>query len=194
LNFWNIEIKLLPNCLANPNLMMKFRLKNIFWVMLFLAHYLPAQEKPGNETAVESIDRIVNAAYEIIPGGEGKVRDCNRFRAIYLPTVKCTILCHASDPFPFSYESVALEEPIGSMQGEYCEKGCTQWELGRGVNKYNSIVNVFQGFYAKDSEKEEAMGGLSYQLLYFDDRCWISDVLWTTDTNGTPVPQKYLET
>ena len=32
----------------------------------------------------------------------------------------------------------------------------------------------------------------SYQLVYFKDRWWIVNVLWTGDRNGEPIPRKYL--
>lgn len=66
-------------------------------------------------------------------------------------------------------------------------------ELGKVVNEYNGIANVFQSFYAIDSEGEEGKGITSYQLVKFDDRWWISDVLWTTDSNGVEIPEEYIK-
>ena len=72
-------------------------------------------------------------------------------------------------------------------------KRVSQYETGKFVNEYNGIANVFQSFYAMDSDGQEVKGMTSYQLVYFDDRWWISDVLWTTNTNGIPIPPKYFK-
>ena len=76
---------------------------------------------------------------------------------------------------------------------DYYEKSFTQYETGKFVNEYNGIANVFQSFYAMDSDGQEAKGMASCQLVYFDDCWWISDVLWTTNTNGIPIPQNILK-
>jgi len=61
------------------------------------------------------------------------------------------------------------------------------------VNQYNGIANVFQSFYAQDSDKEEATGITSYQLTYFQERWWISDLMWPNHTDNVPIPKKYLK-
>ena len=77
------------------------------------------------------------------------------------------------------YETLSIDHFFEYMQEEreYYEKGFTQYELGKVVNEYNGIANVFQSFYAKDSENQEAKGIISYQLVYFDERWWISNVI-----------------
>lgn len=57
---------------------------------------------------------------------------------------------------------------------------------------YNGIANVFQSFYGKDSENKEERGINSYQLVYFKNRWWIANLLWTGDANGVKIPKKYL--
>ena len=76
---------------------------------------------------------------------------------------------------------------------DYYEKSFTQYQTEKFVNEYNGIANVFQSFYAMDSDGQEAKGMASCQLVYFDDCWWISDVLWTTNTNGIPIPQNILK-
>ena len=112
-----------------------------------------------------------------------------------MPTAKFTILYHQSDSIPLKYESLSADQFFEYMQEakDYYEKGFTQYETGKVVNEYNGIANVFQSFYAMDSDGQEVKGMTSYQLVYFDDRWWISDVLWTTNTNGIPIPPKYFK-
>ena len=70
--------------------------------------------------------------------------------------------------------------------------GYIEYEISKVVNEYNGIASVFQTFYGKDSENKEEMGINSYQLVYFNHRWWIANLLWTGDNNGVKVPKKYL--
>lgn len=105
------------------------------------------------------------------------------------------MLYHKSNSIPPKYETLLLDKFFEFMQEahEYYERVFSQYELGKLINKYNGIANVFQSFYAKNSENQEAIGMISYQLVYFEDRWWILDVLWTTDTNGIKILEKYLK-
>lgn len=145
-----------------------------------------------DSTSVTSIDGIVKEVLKIISGNEGKVRDWKTFRNLFLPTAHFTILYNDAE-FPEPYETVSLEEFIELMHDIYYEKGFTEYETGKKIDEYNGIAQVFQGFYAKDSEGEEGRGITSYQLIFFKDRWWIANIIWTTDSNGIKVPDEYLE-
>jgi len=172
-------------------------MKNIaIGLFVLITMQLNAQNNITSDSlSVKSIDGIVNAAFNILSKLEGDVRNLEKIRNLYLPTAKFTILNHPTDSIPLTYESVSLEEFFEYMQDEqeYYEKGFSQYELGKVINQYNGIANVFQSFYAKDSENQEVKGITSYQLLYFNERWWISDVLWTTDSNGIQISEKYLK-
>ena len=74
------------------------------------------------------------------------------------------------------------------------KKGYLEHETGKTINEFNGIANVFQSFYGKDSENEEARGINSYQLVYFGKRWWIVNLLWTLETDKIKIPKKYLRT
>jgi hypothetical protein len=130
--------------------------------------------------------------YRIISREKGDTPDWDAFRNLFLPTVRFTVLNH-DDTFPQPVESASLEELVEMMQDPYYEEGFTQYETGRVVDEYNGIAHVFHSYYGKDSENYEERGIASYQLVYFEDRWWIVSVLWTGDSNGVPVPEKYLD-
>ena len=85
-----------------------------------------------------------------------------------------------------------MDDFIKLMHDEYYEQGYLEYETGKTIDEYNGIANVFQSFYGKDSENKEERGINSYQLVYFEKRWWIANLLWTGDTNGVKVPKKYL--
>jgi len=168
----------------------------IFGLLSFLSFQLNAQNSSTVDSlSVTTIDGIVNIGFKTLSELNGDIRNFEKLGEIYLPTAKFTVVYHESDSIPLKYESLSAEQFFEYMKeaSEYYEKGFIQYELGKVVNEYNGIANVFQSFYAKDSENQEVKGMTSYQLIYFDDRWWISDVLWTSNSNGIPIPGKYIK-
>lgn len=162
--------------------------------VLFLTVGLAAQDKIHDQAdASKTIDGIVGEVLNVISGEKGKKRDLDHFRSLFVPSATFTLLYHPIDSMPAPYESVTLGEFIELMQDDYYAQGFTETETGKVINEYNGIAQVFQSFHVKDSEGEEAHGITSYQLIRFNGRWWIFNVLWTTDTNGVPVPEEYLD-
>ncbi len=90
-------------------------------------------------------------------------------------------------------ETVTLDEFIEYLKEPYYEEGFTEYGTGKLIQEYNGIAQVFQSFYAKDSDGEEGRGIMSYQLIYHSERWWITSVLWTSNDNGVPVPEEYIK-
>lgn len=168
---------------------MKFMLLSF---CLLASAMLSAQEKMiVDTTAVYSIDGIVTEMLHIISGEEGKKRDLEALKSLFLPTAQLTVLYH-TDEMPVPSESVSIDDFIELMKDPYYDQGFVEYEIGKTINEYNGIANVFQAYHAKDGDGEEERGITSYQLIFFDDRWWIAHVMWTGNSNGVPVPEKYL--
>jgi hypothetical protein len=164
----------------------------LFGFIVICSPYLYAQNiQSSNPKATESIEGLVNEVLHIISGEEGKIRDWNAFRNLFLPSAKLTILNDAESEIPV--ESITVEEFIEIMQDAYYQQGFLEYETGKDVNEFNGIANVFQSFYAKDSEGEEGSGINSYQLVYFDSRWHIANLVWTNSRDGQSIPDKYLK-
>ena len=158
---------------------------------ILISTNLTAQEKMMADTsAVNSIDGIVKEVLKIVSGEVGKTRNWEAFRNLFLPTADFTVLNH-NDSIPQPVETVTLEEFIHLMDDQYYKLGFFEYELSKVINEYNGIANVFQSFYAKDSENHEEKGINSFQLVYSKKRWWIVNILWTGDSNGVKVPKKY---
>jgi hypothetical protein len=168
-------------------------MKNILTAsLLFVSVNLFAQNKMNVDTnAVHSINGIVKEMLRLVSGEKGKARNWEFFRSLFLPTAQFTVVNH-SDSISQPVETVSLEEFIKLMHDQYYDAGYLEYEINKVVNEYNGIANVFQTFYGKDSENLEERGINSYQLVYFNNRWWIANLLWTGDNNGVKVPEKYL--
>ena len=153
---------------------------------------LAAQVKMSSDTnAVKSIDGNVKGVLRLVSGENGQTRIWEALRNLFLPTATFTVL-NNNDSIPQPVETVSLDDFIKLMHDEYYEQGYLEYEIGKTIDEYNGIANVFQSFYGKDSENKEERGINSYQLVYFEKRWWIVSLLWTGDMNGVKIPKKYL--
>ena len=154
---------------------------------------LAAQNKIQTDSgSVTSINGIVKGMLRLVSLQKGKQSDWERFRNLFLPTAQFTVINH-SDSISHAVETVGLEEFISLMHDPYYENGYLEVEINKAVNEYNGIANVFQSFHGKDSEGLEENGINSYQLVYFNNRWWIANLVWTVEDNGVKIPKKYLK-
>ncbi len=141
--------------------------------------------------ALKSVDGIVNELLNLLSGEIGEKRDLKAIRNLFLPTATFNVLMHESES-PQTLETINLDDFLALLKDEYYEQGFEERELSKVVDEYNGIAQVFQTFYAKDSEGEEGRGINCYQLAYFQDRWWIVNLLWTGEDNGVKIPARYL--
>lgn len=141
--------------------------------------------------AVHSIDGIVKEMLRLMSGEEDKARNLDGLRKLFLPTASFTVLYH-DNTFQVPAETVSLDEFLEYLTDAYYDEGFEEYETGKVVNEYNGIAQVFQSYYVKDGEGEEERGITSYQLIFFKNRWWIANIVWTGDSNGVQVPEEYI--
>lgn len=169
-------------------------MKKILLSLLFFPMFIIAQEKLEVDTiAVKSIDGIVNEVLRMISGEDGKERDWEGFRSLFLPTAQFTVL-YQNDSIPVKFETLNLEEFVRLAGAQYQSHGFIERELHKRVDEYNGIAQVFQSYYAKDMQwNYEEKGINSYQLIYLENRWWVVNILWTSDHNGVEIPNENLK-
>lgn len=163
---------------------MKWSFSLLFSLILTLN--CTAQDAP--QEAVKSIDGIVNRGLAIISGEKGKQRNWNEFRQLFTPTAQFAVLMHDSTGNT-QYRSFNLEEFVRIGMRGYETNGFLEYELEKTVDEYNGIAQVFQSYYAKGLTEEKGIN--SYQLMYDGNRWWITSILWTSNSNGVPLPEGY---
>jgi len=159
-------------------------------LVLLLLSSLSLSAQKADSRAVTSIDGIVNEVLNIISGEQGKQRDWEQFRNLFLPTAQFAVLYHKDNGSKL-INTLTLEEFVRMAGQAYQNDGFLEYEISQHVDEYNGIAQVFQSYYAKELEIEEK-GINSFQLVHDGKRWWIFNVLWTNDRNGVKVPDKYL--
>ena len=171
-------------------IMMKIILTSFF---ILAMTRLAAQNKiHADSGSVTSINGIMKEMLRLVSVEKGKQRNWEGFRNLFLPTAQFTVVNHG-ESISKPVETVGLEEFISLMHDPYYDSGYLESEISKVVNEYNGIANVFQTFHGRDSEGVEENGINSYQLVYFNNRWWIANLVWTIENNGVKIPKKYLK-
>lgn len=150
-----------------------------------------AQPKKAPVTeSVKTIDGILTKMLSLLSVKKGETVDIKTLETLFLPEATFSVRA-PDDSYKIKFETVGLKDFIASLKDSYYESGFLEIETGKVVNEFNGIANVFQSFYGKDSEGNEERGINSYQLVYLKNRWWITNMIWTFETDEVKIPQKY---
>lgn len=167
---------------------------NYFLAMLFVSFSfaITAQNKKiPHEEAVKTIDGTLTRMLQLVSVEKGNKIDTKSLKKLFL--ANATFSVRATDEnYPNPFETVNLEDFLESLNDSYYEQGYEEKEIGKVVNEFNGIANVFQSFIGHDSEGNNEKGMNSYQLVYLKDRWWIANMVWTMEADEVKIPKKYL--
>ena len=152
--------------------------------------------KEASPADVSSIDAIVKAVYDVISGDPGKVRDWDRFRSLFHKDAR--LIPSGKNPQTGVVGArVLTPEDYITRSGPLIEKnGFHERELGRHVDQYGNIAQVFSSYasFHKMDEKEPFMRGInSFQLLNDGKRWWVVTIYWQQETAENPIPKQFLK-
>lgn len=137
---------------------------------------------------VESIDAIINAAYDSLTVVKGDKWDADRFRSLNMPDSRLM----STNPRHPNGISIMTEDGYVERSGLlFEERGFTEKEIGRKVDRYGDLAHVFSAY--EGTLGDFTFRGInSFQLLYHNDRWWIVNVYWNSETEDNPLPEEYL--
>jgi hypothetical protein len=74
-------------------------------------------------------------------------------------------------------------------------KGFFEKEISNMTELYGNIVHVFSTYETREErDGKVTMRGInSIQLLKSDDRFYVVNIFWSSETPQTPLPEKYLK-
>lgn len=152
------------------------------------------QTKEANPKDVESIDSIVAAVYEILSGEAGVKRDWDRFRTLYHTQARM-IPTGIRANGEVGTRVMNTEEYIKSATPFLEREGFFEKEISKRTERFGNIAHVlstYESRYKEQDAKPFSRGINSIQLLYDENRWWIMTVLWDSETDEKPIPDKYL--
>ena len=168
-------------------------MRKLFILLFFIIPSVAfAQSRTAFDSSiVKTIDGTVNEVLKIVSGERGQKRNWEAFRYLFSPNAQISVLNHGKNGVN-TLNAYSLEEFVRLGMRFYENDGFIEYELAKTVDEYNGIAQVFQSYYAKELDIEER-GINSFQLVHDGSRWWITSILWTSDRNGTKLPEKYLK-
>jgi len=158
-------------------------------------HDLKADSIAPLQKDVSSIDGIVAALYDVISGPAGEKRNWDRMRTLFIPEAR--LMSTSKRPDGTMSKRVRSVEEYISVSGPLLEKdGFFEREIGRSMDQYGGIVQVFSSYDSKRKLSDETpftRGINSIQLWNDGSRWWIVSILWQPESPDNLIPPKYIK-
>ncbi len=154
----------------------------------------PSPRPQADPADVNSVDAIINAAYEVLSGPIGQPRDWDRDRSLFHPTARLAHTQWHPGGQRASIYAMTHEEHISAVSGYTVERGFTEREIGREVVSYGTITHVFSTYeYTTEDESMSGRGINSFQLFYDGTRYWITSIIWSQESPEHPIPDTFID-
>jgi len=141
----------------------------------------------------DSIDSITHAVYDVISGPAG-TRDWSRFRSLFADGGRLIAIRTTAG---VSTPAVMTPDEYAQRAGANFEKNAFyESEVARRVETFGNIAHIFSTYESRHAPKEKpfARGINSFQLVR-DAKGWkVITILWDSEREGNPMPEKYLST
>ncbi|MCU1238911.1 MAG: hypothetical protein JWP63_6878 [Candidatus Solibacter sp.] len=140
----------------------------------------------------DSTEAVVRAVYDVISGPAG-ARDWARFRALFSDGARLISIRLTPDgPVP----NVMTPDDFARRLTTNTEKNAFfESEIARRVETFGNIAHVFSTYesHRAPGDKPFARGINSFQLVK-EGKSWkVMSILWDSEREGQPLPEKYLK-
>ena len=168
----------------------------VFYFLFFSAEARPANDSiPANTKDVSSVDALIAALYDVISGPAGKKRNWDRMRTLFVPDARM-INTGKRPGGEIIRRAMSVEDYINNSGPLLERDGFFETEIGRSIDQYGNIVHIFSAYESKRTEADEkpfTRGINSIQLWNDGKRWWIITILWQSENQENPIPEKYIE-
>jgi len=141
----------------------------------------------------DSIESLTHAVYAVISGPAG-ARDWARFRGMFADGGRLIAIRTTAG---VSTPSVMTPDEYAQRAGANFEKNAFyESEVAHRVETFGAIAHVFSTYESRraPNDKPFARGINSFQFVR-DAKGWkVITILWDSERDGNPVPEKYLST
>ncbi|MFT4533800.1 MAG: hypothetical protein ACJA1A_000375 [Saprospiraceae bacterium] len=142
---------------------------------------------------IRSIEGITNLLLDILSGPQGEKRDWELYKSLFTEGATMHIV-NSNAPIGKQMSTIPVDEFVEKYSAAYSRDGFFEESTGLIINEFNGVANAFQSFYCKNLiGTYENRGINTYQLIFADDRWWITNIAFSNETEDLKVPKKYLQ-
>jgi len=180
-------------------------MKNLFTTVLCLVIAgISFAQQPNNNTQssptldlskyiedTRSVESVISAFLETVSGSKNQDRDWIRFANLFTDTADLAIVRTDKNGKTIA-QSVPLNDFIVQNGPAYRARGFNQVELSRQITEWNGIASALQAYEWSVEDSDYKVRGIhNYQLIYSGDRWYISNLVFSSENESTPIPAGY---
>lgn len=167
-------------------------MKSIYTIFLLFVFWLSVAQPKDYSADVKSSEAIIAALYDVISGDKGQARDWDRFKNLFTTDAKL-IPTFVNKEGKVAYRAITPAEYEISFTKNIPQRGFFEREIFNVTESYGNIVHVFSTYETREErDGKVTMRGInSIQLLKADDRFYVVNIFWSSETPQTPLPDKY---
>ena len=168
-------------------------MKKLFLLLIFVAFAMGQTKAQSSADDVKSVDAIIAALYDVISGDPGIPRNWERFRNLFIPEARL-IPTSKSKEGKLGYRIITPDEYV-ELFSTRITAGFFERELHRKTETYGAMVHVFSTYETKEKRDGPVTNrGINSIQLFFDgDRYFVTNIFWSAESMGFPLPDKYLD-
>ncbi len=153
----------------------------------WLNNHAPSFAAAARPADVTTIDGMIKALYDVISGPAGP-RDWNRFRSLFHSDAYMAAINEKGQLRKFSPAQYIQGNAPFFLKYSFMEK-----ELGRKVNEFGSIAQVFTAYEYKAglTPPETKRGINSIELVKENNRWYIMSISWDEERAGNKIPATF---
>jgi len=157
----------------------------------------PPPPLPADSADVATLDGIVHAVYDVISGDSGQARNWDRMRSLMAPGARLIPTFRRRDGSGYAIRQLSVDEYIQAATPAFARQGFYERETARRSETFGQIVQLFSTYESRhrsDDAQPFERGINSFQLYNDGHRWWIVTIFWQGESQGTPIPARYLVT
>lgn len=162
-------------------------------ILFSISFYSKAQDA-DYLSKVQTLDSTIETLYSVISGEAGEKRDWELFRYLFIADAK--LLPTTKSPEGKIGYRAMTPDMYAETSGPWLEEnGFFEKETNRVTESYGSLTHIFSSYDSFRSEADDkpfARGINSIQLMNDGNRWWIVNIYWLAESEGNPMPEKYL--
>ena len=140
----------------------------------------------------DTIEGVVKAVYEVISGPAGP-RNWQRFRELFADGGR--LIAMRTTPDGVAASVMTPDDYAQRATPNFEKNGFFEGAVAQRVETYGSIAHVFSTYESRRApgEKPFARGINSFQLIHQRNGWKVITILWDSEREGNPIPEKYLK-
>jgi len=148
---------------------------------------------PDYTEDTKSPESLMLAALDVISGPKDEPREWERFRNLFLPSAQLGITGKGPNG-ESRHRMFGLEDFIKNNGPSYARTGFFETELGHKLEKWNGIASAMQAYKWTIPDTDQMQRGVNnYQFIQGEGRWYITNLIFTNETEQNPIPETYIK-